>query len=81
MRNRLREFLIASLRHSRSEMEISMEILQIGFIGFGLIGGSIFKALCALKCNVKGVSRSNSTIYKAKEYCPYVSKSLNDLIN
>lgn len=24
-------------------MEISMEILQIGFIGFGLIGGSIGK--------------------------------------
>ena len=47
MRNRLREFLIASLRHSRSEMEISMEILQIGFIGFGLIGGSSAKALRA----------------------------------
>lgn len=50
--------------------------LKIGIVGLGLIGGSIFKALCALKCNVFAVSRSNSTIEKAKMYCPNVSKSL-----
>ena len=69
MRNRLREFLIASLRHSRSEMEISMEILQIGFIGFGLIGGSIAKALRASRpqCHMIATSRSLSPLYQAQK--------------
>lgn len=53
--------------------------LKVGIVGLGLIGGSIFKALCALRCNVYAVSRSNPTIKKAKEYTPYVSKSLADL--
>lgn len=53
--------------------------LKIGIIGLGLIGGSIFKALCALKCHVYGVSKSNQTLQKAKKYSPNVSKSLNDL--
>lgn len=53
--------------------------LKVGIVGLGLIGGSIFKALCALRCNVLAVSRSNPTIKKAKEYSPYVSKSLADL--
>lgn len=50
--------------------------LKIGIVGLGLIGGSIFKALCALKCNVYGASQSNATIEKAKKYTPDVSKSL-----
>lgn len=50
--------------------------LKIGVVGLGLIGGSIFKALCALKCDVSGSSRSNCTIEKAKKYCENVSKSL-----
>lgn len=53
--------------------------LKIGIVGLGLIGGSIFKALCALKCDVYAVSRSLQTIEKAKKYCPNVSKSLKDL--
>ncbi len=53
--------------------------LKIGIVGLGLIGGSIFKALCALMCNVFGVSYSNSTIKKAKKYCKNVSKSLQNL--
>lgn len=50
--------------------------LKIGIVGLGLIGGSIFKALCALKCNVYGASLSNATIEKAKKYTSDVSKSL-----
>ena len=50
--------------------------LKIGVVGLGLIGGSIFKALCALRCNVYGVSRSNQTIEKASKYSSNVSKSL-----
>lgn len=53
--------------------------LKVGIVGLGLIGGSIFKALCALRCNVYGVSRSNQTIQKAKQYTPNVSKSLANL--
>lgn len=53
--------------------------LKVGVIGLGLIGGSIFKALCALKCNIYAVSKSNVTIEKAKKYCGNVSKSLNFL--
>lgn len=53
--------------------------LNIGIVGLGLIGGSIFKALSALKCNVYATSRSNKTINQAKEYCANVSKSLQDL--
>lgn len=55
--------------------------LRFGIIGLGLIGGSIFKALCALKCNVFGVSTSEETVSKAKEYCPEVSTSLESLSN
>lgn len=55
--------------------------LKVGVIGLGLIGGSIFKALCALKCNVYGKSRSNQTILKAKEYSPNVSKSFDTVKN
>lgn len=55
--------------------------IKVGIVGLGLIGGSIFKALCALKCNVYAVSRSNPTIKKAKNYTPNVSKSLADLKN
>lgn len=51
--------------------------LKIGVIGLGLIGGSIFKALCALKCSVFASSKSNTTVAKAKKYCPDVSKSLD----
>ncbi len=50
--------------------------LKIGIVGLGLIGGSIFKALCALKCDVCAVSRSNQTLNKAKKYSTKVSKSL-----
>jgi arogenate dehydrogenase (NADP+) len=53
--------------------------LKIGVIGLGLIGGSIFKALCALKCDIFAVSASNQTIKKAKEYSPNASKSLASL--
>lgn len=55
--------------------------LKIGIVGLGLIGGSIFKALCALQCNVFAVSRSIVTIKKAKDYTPNVSKSLSSLKN
>lgn len=55
--------------------------LKVGIIGLGLIGGSIFKALCALRCNVYAVSKSNQTIQKAKSYSENVSKSLSDLKN
>lgn len=53
--------------------------LKIGIIGLGLIGGSILKALCALKCDVYGTSRSHLTIEKAKAYSANVSKSLHAL--
>lgn len=53
--------------------------LKIGVIGLGLIGGSIFKALCALKCNVYGSSQSQRTLEKAKEYSKNVSASLTSL--
>lgn len=55
--------------------------LKVGVVGLGLIGGSIFKALCALHCSVYGVSRSNQTIQKAKKYSPNVSKSMLELRN
>ncbi|MFA7658412.1 MAG: prephenate dehydrogenase/arogenate dehydrogenase family protein [Candidatus Gastranaerophilaceae bacterium] len=55
--------------------------LKVGIVGLGLIGGSIFKALCALKCNVYATSKSNYTIEKAKKYCENVSKSLLHLRN
>ena len=50
--------------------------LKIGIVGLGLIGGSIFKALCALKCDVCAVSKSNQTVLKAKKYTSNISKSL-----
>lgn len=50
--------------------------LKIGIVGLGLIGGSIFKALCALKCDVYAVSKSNQTLSKAKKYSTNISKSL-----
>ena len=53
--------------------------LKIGIVGLGLIGGSIFKALCALRCNIYAVSNSNFTLQKAKQYCENVSKSLGIL--
>lgn len=53
--------------------------LKIGIVGLGLLGGSIFKALCALSCNIVAVSRSIHTIKKAKTYSSNVSKSLSDL--
>lgn len=53
--------------------------LKIGVVGLGLIGGSIFKALCALGCEVYGISRSIHTIEKAKKYSEHVSKSLLQL--
>lgn len=53
--------------------------LKIGVVGLGLIGGSIFKALCALGSEVYGVSRSIPTIEKAKKYTQNVSKSLLSL--
>lgn len=55
--------------------------LKVGVVGLGLIGGSIFKALCALHCSVYGISRSNQTIQKAKAYSNNVSKSMLDLKN
>lgn len=51
--------------------------LKVGVIGLGLIGGSIFKALCALRCNVYAKSRSDQTVEKAKIYSPNVSKSFD----
>ena len=51
--------------------------LKIGIIGLGLIGGSIFKALSALKCNVFGVSKSVQTIKKASRYDKNVSQSIS----
>lgn len=53
--------------------------LKIGIVGLGLIGGSIFKALCALKCNVFATSRSTITVNKAKSYSNNVSKSAQGL--
>lgn len=53
--------------------------LKIGIVGLGLIGGSIFKALCALNCNVFATSRSIQTLEKAKQYTPNVSNSLSIL--
>lgn len=53
--------------------------LKIGIVGLGLIGGSIFKALCALKCDVTAVSKSNQTIKIAQTYSPKISKSLVNL--
>ena len=46
-----------------------MEILQIGFIGFGLIGGSIAKALRAYRpqCRMIATSRSLSPLYQAQK--------------
>lgn len=55
--------------------------LKIGIVGLGLIGGSIFKALCALKCNVYGATQSNLTLKKARKYSENVSRSLNLLKN
>lgn len=55
--------------------------LKIGVVGLGLIGGSIFKALCALQCNIYGASKSSYTVEKAKKYCENVSKSLLNLKN
>lgn len=55
--------------------------LKIGIIGLGLIGGSIFKALCKLNCNVFATSKSASTIKKAKTYSKNVSKSIENLKN
>lgn len=53
--------------------------LKIGIVGLGLIGGSIFKALCDLRYDVFAVSRSDSTIDEAKRYSPNVSNSLESL--
>ncbi|MDD3436263.1 MAG: prephenate dehydrogenase/arogenate dehydrogenase family protein [Candidatus Gastranaerophilales bacterium] len=53
--------------------------LKIGVVGLGLIGGSIFKALCALRCDISAVSKSVSTRRKAKAYSKNVSKSLKKL--
>lgn len=53
--------------------------LKIGVVGLGLIGGSIFKALCAINCDPFAVSSSNQTIKKAKQYSQNVSKSLTNL--
>lgn len=53
---------------------------KIGVIGLGLIGGSLFKALCALGCNVYAVSKSSSTLKKAKKYSNNVSDNLESLI-
>jgi len=50
--------------------------LKIGVVGLGLIGGSIFKALCALNCNVYGASQSKTTLEKAKKYSENVSAAL-----
>lgn len=55
--------------------------LKIGIVGLGLIGGSIFKALCALKCNIYAVSSSNCTLQKARHYSENISKSLGILKN
>ena len=46
-----------------------MEILQIGFIGFRLIGGSIAKALRAYRpqCHMIATSRSLSPLYQAQK--------------
>lgn len=45
-----------------------MEILHIGFIGFGLIGGSIAKAIRTYRpnCRITAVSRSLSPLYQAQ---------------
>ena len=53
--------------------------LKIGIIGLGLIGGSIFKALYALKYDVSAVSKSIETLEKAKQYTKNVSPSLDAL--
>lgn len=53
--------------------------LKIGVIGLGLIGGSILKALCALKCDVYATSMSDKTIQKALSYTQNASKSLQPL--
>lgn len=53
--------------------------LKIGVVGLGLIGGSIFKALCALRCNVYATSKSISTMVSAKKYSPNVFQSVHDL--
>lgn len=53
--------------------------LKIGIIGLGLIGGSIFKALCNLKYNVFATTRSLETIAKARKYSKNVSNSITNL--
>jgi arogenate dehydrogenase (NADP+) len=53
--------------------------LKIGIIGLGLIGGSIFKALCKKGFDVIAVTRSDCTITKAKKYCMNVSNDLATL--
>jgi len=53
--------------------------LKIGIIGLGLIGGSIFKALSALQCDVSAVSKSECTICKARGYSLDVSSVLYTL--
>ncbi|HNW25422.1 MAG TPA: prephenate dehydrogenase/arogenate dehydrogenase family protein [Candidatus Gastranaerophilaceae bacterium] len=52
--------------------------LKIGVVGLGLIGGSIFKELCALGFDVIGVSKSAGTIEKAKKYS-FATDSLQSL--
>lgn len=54
---------------------------KIGIVGLGLIGGSIFKALCAGGYNVCAVSRSKNTLESAEKYSKNVSDSLETVKN
>lgn len=55
------------------------EKTKVGIIGLGLIGGSIFKALCALNYDVFATTRSATTIEQAKKYSPNVSSDMSIL--
>ena len=53
--------------------------MKIGIISLGLIGGSLFKALCANFDTIYAVTRNKETIQKAKSYSPNISDNLNSL--
>lgn len=49
--------------------------MKIGIIGLGLIGGSILKSLANKDYELYAVTRNQSTISAAKEYCKEISSS------
>ena len=52
--------------------------MKIGIISLGLIGGSLFKALCSYSSyTIFGVTRNKNTIKEAKNYTKYVSDNMS----